>query len=90
LQQRAPDAGVPQNMWVVNNPFNDHISLRFATKPTVVKLQLRSLTGALLLSKTIADPSEQLRWDVQGIIPGSYILTVIADDKVFSKKLVRN
>jgi hypothetical protein len=79
-----------QKMWVVNNPFRDNINLRFAKKPALLRLQLASINGNVVARQTIADPMEQVRWNLPMLPAGTYILTASADDKLFTRKVVRN
>jgi hypothetical protein len=80
-----------QNMWVVNNPFRNHIDLRFAKKPQTVKVQLLTVTGALVIEKTMTNASEQFRWELGGtsISKGTYLLRAIVDNETFTSKLVK-
>jgi hypothetical protein len=79
-----------QNMWVVNNPFKNHIDLRFARKAQTVKLQLVSMSGAVVEEKTFTNPSDQTRWTLsRSVSTGSYILRATIDNEVFTSKLVR-
>jgi hypothetical protein len=79
-----------QALWVVNNPFSNHIDLRLAVKPRSVRLQLVSVNGSLVAEKTVT-PAEQIRWDLQGrnISSGTYLLKAIVDGKSFTEKLVK-
>jgi photosystem II stability/assembly factor-like uncharacterized protein len=79
-----------QNMWVVNNPFKNHIDLRFARKAQTVKLQLVSMNGAVVEEKTFTNPADQTRWTLsRNVSAGSYILRATIDNEVFTSKLVR-
>ena len=79
-----------QNIWVVNNPFNNYLDLRFAKSGNQVKLQLISTGGAIVAEKTIASPQGQLRWNVpDNLSKGNYILKAIVDGELFTAKLVK-
>jgi hypothetical protein len=80
-----------QELWVMNNPFTDHIDLRLAKKASIVKLQLFSSGGALVMEKTFNQPQESFRWTIadKSLSKGIYFLAAIVDNKTFKHKLVR-
>lgn len=79
-----------QNIWVVNNPFNNYIDLRFAKPGAEVKLQLINVTGVIVSEKIIASPSGQIRWNLQSNLgKGSYVIRAIADGQLFTSKVVK-
>ena len=80
-----------QSLWIVNNPFKNHIDLRLALKPQSVRLQLVSMNGAIVADKIISNPSEQIRWDLQtsAVSKGAYLLRAIVDGKTFTEKLIK-
>jgi hypothetical protein len=79
-----------QNLWVVNNPFQGHLDLRFAKKAQQVKLQLVSVSGAIVEEKTFTNPGEQTRWTLtKNVSKGAYILRAVVDNEVFNSKLVK-
>lgn len=83
--------GMQQNMWVINNPFTDHINIRFAKKPAQLKLQMVNMNGAIVAEKQMSNASEMVNWQLgNNIAKGTYIVTAYADDKIFSQKLLKN
>lgn len=83
---------VSQTLWVLNNPFRNYIDLRLAVKPQSVRLQLISMNGATVTERMIANPSEQIRWDLHytSVSKGTYLLRAIVDGKIFTEKLVKD
>ncbi|HVE61700.1 MAG TPA: T9SS type A sorting domain-containing protein, partial [Chitinophagaceae bacterium] len=81
---------VTQNLWVVNNPFNSYIDIRFAKAATVAKLQLSTINGAIVSEKMFANAAGQVRWNIpSNLSAGTYILRAIVDGQVYSKKLIK-
>lgn len=79
-----------QNVWVLNNPFIQHIDLRFAQNARQARLQLLSVSGAVVTEKQLVNPTSQYRWQLpSGIAPGTYIVRSVVDGEVFSSKIVR-
>ena len=79
-----------QNIWIVNNPFNNYIDMRFANPGTQVKLQLINTEGAMIAEKTMASPQGQMRWNLSNnVSKGNYILKAIVDGQPFTTKLVK-
>lgn len=80
---------VRQKMWVLTNPFTSTIHLRFARQSKQMKLQLVTTNGAVVLEKQVANISE-LNWKVPGNLSrGIYLLHVLADDKIFTEKIIK-
>lgn len=85
---RSADA--KQNLWVVNNPFNTYIDLRFAKAGGLVKLELINTNGALVGEKIISSPQGQIRWDLpNNLSKGNYILKAVVDGQLFTTKLMK-
>ena len=79
-----------QNVWVVNNPFESYIDLRFSEAGMQVKLQLINTMGAVVTEKSIRSSSGQLRWNLpSNLARGSYVLKAIADGKQFISKVIK-
>jgi hypothetical protein len=79
-----------QNVWLINNPFNNYIEMSFAKGGAVSKLQLFNSLGAVVAEKTITSQSGRVRWDLpQNLSSGGYVFKVIVDDRMFTFKVVK-
>lgn len=79
-----------QNVWVINNPFNDFIDLRLAKDAAKIKLQLIGTNGALVAEKLVTNTSGILHWQLSNnISAGTYVIKAIVDEKVFTYKLIK-
>ena len=86
------NSGVSQTISAVNNPFADHINIRFVKLPKgVVSLKLMDISGKLISTGEIYNPlSSIIRFDYNKLISkGLYILRVENDGKQYSIKLLR-
>jgi len=80
-----------QNVWVVNNPFQTFIKVRFAKIPRQkVQFDLVSLSGVKLYHKEYGS-SNEIILDISAVnLPaGAYLLRTNADGQVFTSKLVK-
>ena len=79
-----------QQLWVVTNPFRDHLDIRLAKPSVQATLELVHASGAIVARKRISNASGQVRWDLPaGIARGSYVLRAVVDGVVFSEKVVK-
>lgn len=79
-----------QNMWVVNNPFNSYIDLRFGKDGKQTKLQLLNTMGAIVAEKIIASNLGQVRWNLPAnLAKGNYVVKAIIDGKQFTSKVIK-
>jgi hypothetical protein len=79
-----------QNVWVINNPFNQHIDLRFSQNAKQTRVQLISISGSVVADKQLTNQVGQYRWQLPGGIPsGTYIIRSVVDGEVFSSKAVK-
>jgi hypothetical protein len=79
-----------QNLWVVNNPFNSYIDLRFGREGSAARLQLINAMGALVAEKIIPSTSGQVRWNLpENLAKGNYIVKAIVDGKQFTSKVIK-
>ena len=84
------NSSAQQFVWIVNNPFNDHIDMRFARSAKTVKLQLISMNGKIVSEKVLSMVEGQIRWPLANhLSKGVYILRTISDGTVFTNKLVK-
>ncbi|HEV7330746.1 MAG TPA: zinc-dependent metalloprotease [Flavisolibacter sp.] len=82
--------GMQQKVWVVNNPFFDHLELGFGKSASQVRLQLINTNGVLVAEKTIAAVQGQYRWNLPANLSrGSYIVKAMVADEVFVMKTVK-
>jgi hypothetical protein len=83
-------ADAKQTAWLVNNPFQQHIDLRFASSAKQVRLQLINLSGVVVQETIVSNPAGVYRWDLsQHLARGSYIIRGVADGQVFNLKAVK-
>jgi hypothetical protein len=82
-----------QNIYVLGNPFNERINLRFAKIPqTEVRIQLQNVAGNI--SSTFSYKQligSELSLDVHGLnlSRGMYLIHVEADKKTFNQKIIK-
>lgn len=84
--------GLSQSVSVLNNPFRDYISIRFAKIPKGgVSLKLVDLSGKVISSNEFFNPlSSIIRFDYnQALSSGIYILHVGNEGKQYSIKLLK-
>lgn len=84
------DPGARQNVWVLNNPFNTVIKLRFAKSAHLVQCNLVNASGANVNQKSFGDAIEVIM-DLKDIhlAPGVYFLRTNVDGQFFIRKLVK-
>jgi trimeric autotransporter adhesin len=84
------DPGARQNVWVLNNPFENSVSIRFAKTPGHVQCDLVNALGAKVYQKNFTG-SAQLTLDCSEtrLATGVYFLRVNADEQLFIRKLVK-
>ena len=70
---------------VLPNPFNQHLKIMLYDA-TTADLEIRSLTGKLVLSKNISN--EELI-DLSRQPTGVYLLTIKTENKVFVQKIIK-
>lgn len=84
------DPGVHQNLWVLNNPFQTSIRIRFAKTPTDVECDLINTLGAKVFQKHFAGATEvNLDCSNVDLTPGAYFLRTNADGQLFVRKLIK-
>jgi hypothetical protein len=82
---------IMQRMWIVNNPFDKYIDVRFAKNPKEkVVIELTDASGKLIIRKTVGKEAT-IRVDLSNVTlsPGSYIFKAIIDGKVYTAKLIK-
>ena len=84
------DPGARQNVWVLNNPFNTDIKLRFAKSVHLIQCNLVNASGANVNQKNVADAIE-VTMDLKDIhlAPGVYFLRMNVDGQLFVRKLIK-
>ena len=84
------NSGVQQFIWVINNPFKDHVDMRFARTANTAKLQLLTMDGKIVSEKILPAASGQRRWYLSdNLSKGVYVLRIVCDGIVFTNKLVK-
>ncbi len=81
-----------QKVWVVNNPFQDFIDLRFAkNNPRKTGVELIDAAGNLVFRRNYTSTGEFLRVDLSSVSlpPGAYILRVEAANTRFTSKVFK-
>ncbi len=79
-----------QKVTVVNNPFRNGLDVRFAKPGATARLQLVSVSGAVVAEKQLGSPSGQVHWALPGNLSnGAYILRTVVDGVVFTEKLIK-
>ncbi|MFL5772247.1 MAG: T9SS type A sorting domain-containing protein, partial [Flavisolibacter sp.] len=83
-------SGARQNLWVVNNPFRDHIDVRLSQEARQVKFQLVNTTGSIVTEKQFTNITGQFTWQIPASVSkGTYILRAVVDGNSFSHKVIR-
>ena len=83
-------AEAKKKVWVVNNPFNNYVDLRFSQTDKPVRLQLINTAGTVVQEKTVSNIVGQYRWNfTQNVANGTYIIRCLVDDQTFSFKAVK-
>ncbi|HET9824903.1 MAG TPA: T9SS type A sorting domain-containing protein, partial [Chitinophagaceae bacterium] len=82
--------GAHQNVWVLNNPFENSVRIRFAKTPGHVQCDLVNALGAKVYQKDFAG-SQQLEVDCSKmyLATGAYFLRVNTDGQLFIRKLIK-
>jgi hypothetical protein len=82
-----------QGMFVINNPFNSYIDVRFGKVPKgQVKLQLIDLSGKLIQTETFNGLSQniiRLNVHAKTLSKGVYVLSAVADGKRYTSKVMK-
>jgi hypothetical protein len=79
-----------QNVWVVNNPFNSYLDLRFAKPGKQVKLQLINISGIIVDERIITSAAGQERWSLpQNLSKGTYVVKTIIEGNQFVNKVIK-
>jgi hypothetical protein len=80
--------GKEQGIAVLNNPFNNHISIQFKKEAGNVRLRLIDVNGSIVATQ-LAN-SAHFNWQLpSGLKNGIYILEATIGGKLFNKKLVK-
>lgn len=88
VQVRIKDA--KQRVWIVNNPFSNHLNLRFGKTGSKAVVQLINPLGVTVAEKIIASPSGEVRWNLPATLSkGHYILKVLVDGETFTIKTIK-
>ncbi|MBI1344447.1 MAG: hypothetical protein GC171_16110 [Terrimonas sp.] len=83
--------GIPQNLWLVTNPFQSQINLRLARQPLRdIRVELLNVSGARVYEGTYGSATV-LSIDVSrlGLSKGVYLLRTVVDGELFVNKLVK-
>jgi photosystem II stability/assembly factor-like uncharacterized protein len=78
-----------QKMWVTTNPFTSYIGLRFAKPVAKLKLELISMSGAVLFKNVYSNPAQQIQWNIPTLANGTYFIRAILDDEIIARKILR-
>ncbi len=82
-----------QGLFVINNPFNSYIDVRFGKVPQgQVKLQLTDVSGKLIQTEIFNSLSQNIvRWNVPSttLSKGVYVLSAVADGKRYAIKVLK-
>jgi hypothetical protein len=82
-----------QGLFVINNPFNSYIDVRFGKVPQgQVKLQLTDVSGKLIQTEIFNSLSQNIvRWNVpsKALSKGVYVLSAVADGKRYAIKVLK-
>jgi hypothetical protein len=75
------------NLYTIHpNPANDHININLNSELSGVKAQLYSLEGRLIWEKPLINNSTRI--EVDNIFSGSYILKLISNEGIATKKIL--
>lgn len=84
------DPVIQQNVWVLNNPFETFIKIRFAKTPAHVQCDLISVAGAKIYEKDFAGASElNLDCSQVNLAAGVYFLRTNVDGRLFIRKMIK-
>jgi hypothetical protein len=84
------NSSIKQNIWVINNPISNYIDLKLAKQAQSVKLQLIAMNGVVVSEKVWYSPSSEIHWQIHNYLSrGTYLLRVITDNHIFTKKLIK-
>jgi hypothetical protein len=86
---RNPD--VIQKVWVLNNPFQSNITVRFAKAPQQkLEFELISMSGAKLYNKE-SGLTNEVNLDLSGLnlASGTYLLRTKVDEQIFLNKVIK-
>ena len=79
-----------QRIWVISNPFNDHLDLQMTNTEKRLKMQLLTVAGGVVAQKEIINPSYQVSWWLPNhLSKGVYILKLMTDQNVITYKLIK-
>ena len=85
---KAP--GARQNVWVLNNPFENSVRVRFAKTAGHVQCDVVNALGAKVYQRDFTGSTElTLDFSATHIAAGVYFLRVNADGQLFIRKLIR-
>jgi hypothetical protein len=82
---------INQNIFVVNNPFHNNLTVRMAVTPQQkISCELTSVSGAVILKQEYS-PSSVLQIDLSHypVVNGIYTLKMLIDNKVYVRKVIR-
>jgi hypothetical protein len=75
------------------NPAVDMVNLRFSlSKPTEIQMYILDMQGKMVMSKVVSAPKandQSLMIDVSSLASGNYTITLVADNRRYSLKLVK-
>jgi len=84
------DPGARQNVWVLSNPFENSVRIRFAKTPERVLCDLVNAMGAKVYQKNFTGAVElTLDCSATQLAAGVYFLRVNADGQLFIRKLIK-
>jgi hypothetical protein len=88
----SANPGTEQNVYVINNPFENSIQVRLAQQPkSKVSLSLFDMSGKLLVAKEFRNAGTYLELNTSFIQSKSiYILKTDVDGIIFTNKLVKD
>ena len=80
-----------QNIWVLNNPFNTSVKLRFVKTCNKIQFNLISISGARLYHKEFESVNEcELDFSSLNLARGTYFLQADLDGRSFTRKLIKD
>ena len=83
-------SALQQRVWIVNNPFRDHLDLGFAKDAPKVQLQLINTNGAQVAEETVTAVQGLFRWSLpSNLSRGSYIVKAMVGDEMFVMKVIK-
>jgi hypothetical protein len=80
-----------QGMFVLNNPFNNTINIRFEKPPAgKITLSLTDFSGKLMYTTDANNSMQQIRWDLpKELATGVYILSAKIAGQQFTAKILK-